>query len=79
MIEYGNYDKAIIVTGDGDFYCLAKYLLEKSKLKVIVVPNRLKFSALLKFKIFRVYLRFLNDLEKKLGYNKKRPYEDKPS
>ena len=22
MIEYSNYDKAVIVTGDGDFYCL---------------------------------------------------------
>jgi len=22
MIEYKNYDKALIITGDGDFYCL---------------------------------------------------------
>ena len=29
MIEYLNYDKAVIVTGDGDFYCLVKYLVEK--------------------------------------------------
>ena len=72
--------RALIVTGDGDFYCLAKHLLEKSKLKAMIVPNRLKFSGLLKFKVFRPYLRFLNDLEQKLGYNKKkRPYEDKPS
>lgn len=26
MIEYQNYDKALIVTGDGDFYCLVDYL-----------------------------------------------------
>src|SRR3989344_3672599 len=32
MIEFKNYDKAIIVTGDGDFYCLAKYLFEQNKL-----------------------------------------------
>lgn len=76
MIEYPNYNKAIIVTGDGDFYCLAKYLLEKGKLKALIVPNKFKFSALLKFKIFRPYLRFMNDLRKKLEYEKKRPYED---
>lgn len=76
MIQYLNYDKAVIVTGDGDFYCLAKYLIENKKLKVIVVPNRDKFSALLKFKICRPYLRFMNNLKDKLEYKKKRPHKD---
>ena len=26
MIEFENYDGAIIATGDGDFYCLVDYL-----------------------------------------------------
>lgn len=26
MIDYNKYDKAIIVTSDGDFYCLVRYL-----------------------------------------------------
>jgi uncharacterized LabA/DUF88 family protein len=73
MIEYENYDKAVIVTGDGDFHCLVKYLIENSKLLVLVIPNRLKFSALLKIKIFRSSLRFMNDLKEKLEYKKKRP------
>ena len=72
MIEYPNYTKAIIVTGDGDFYCLAKYLLEKEKLEAIIVPNRFKFSALLKFKIVRPYLKFMNDLKGKLAYKKEK-------
>ena len=72
MIEYTNYEKAIIVTGDGDFYCLVKYLIEQEKLKAIIIPNRLKFSALLKFKICRPYLRFLNDLQGKLEYKKEK-------
>lgn len=58
MIEYPNYEKAVIVTGDGDFYCLVKYLLENEKLKNVLIPNRLKFSALLKWDIFRPYLRY---------------------
>ncbi len=76
MIEYPNYDKAVIVTGDGDFYCLVKYLFEKKKLEALVIPNRFKFSGLLKFKIFRPYLRFMNDLREKLEYKKKRPRKD---
>lgn len=47
MIEYNNYDKAVIVSGDGDFYCLAKYLLEKDKLKIILAPNKFNYSSLL--------------------------------
>jgi len=72
MIEYPNYDKAVIVTGDGDFYCLAQYLHEKGKLKNLLIPNQLKFSALLKWDIFRPYLRYMNDLEHKLSYKKER-------
>ena len=76
MIEFSNFDRAIIVSGDGDFYCLAKHLLEQNKLKVVLVPNRFRFSALLKFRIFRKSLRFMNDLKNKLSYEKKRPYKD---
>lgn len=79
MIEYPQYEGAIIVSGDGDFHCLAKYLLEKNKLKALIIPNKLKFSALLKFKMFRPYLRYMNDLRGKLEYKKKRPHEDETS
>lgn len=77
MIEYPNYDKAIIVTGDGDFYCLVNYLIEQNKLESVLIPNRFKFSALLKFKHFRRFLRFMNELKEKLNYSKKkRPHKD---
>ncbi len=76
MIEFAQYEKVVIVSGDGDFYCLAKYLIESEKLEIILVPNRLKFSALLKFKICRPYLRFMNDLRDRLAYEKKRPHKD---
>jgi uncharacterized LabA/DUF88 family protein len=79
MIEFSNYDKAVIVSGDGDFHCLAKYLFEKKKLGALVIPNRYKFSALLKFRIFRPYLRFMNDLRGRLSYTKeKTPEGQKP-
>ena len=75
MIEFSNYDKAVIVSGDGDFHCLIKYLLEQSKLEVIIIPNKDKFSALLKFKIFRPYLRYMNNLKGRLSYKKEKAQE----
>lgn len=49
MIEFTNYDKAIIISGDGDFYCLAEYLEGKNKLLKIIVPNDRYSSLLRKF------------------------------
>ena len=76
MIEYANYKKAVIVTGDGDFYCLINYLINNKKLEAVLVPNKYKFSALLKLKLFRPYLRYMNDLRNKLALKKKRPHKD---
>jgi len=48
MIDYEDYDKAIIVSGDGDFACLAHYLGGNKKLEAIIVPDQKKYSGLLK-------------------------------
>jgi len=40
MIEYPRYEKAIIVSGDGDFYCLIEYLVNNRKLLHILTPNK---------------------------------------
>lgn len=48
MIEYSHYHKAVIVSGDGDFFCLAQYLRDNKKLEAVLVPDRTKYSALLK-------------------------------
>ena len=74
MIEYPNYDKAIIVTGDGDFYCLVQYLIEKGKFERVIVPNLFKYSALLK-RFGRKQLSFMNELKNRLEY-KKGPHRD---
>jgi len=47
MIEYPNYDKAVIVSSDGDFYCLIEYLVKHNKLLKVIVPQR-KYSSLLR-------------------------------
>ncbi len=77
MIEYPHYKKAVIVSGNGDFHCLIKYLLEKGKLRGLLIPNRLRFSALLKWNAFRPFLYYMNDLQKRLAYKKKGPRKDR--
>jgi uncharacterized LabA/DUF88 family protein len=67
MADQDEYDRAIIVTGDGDFYCLANYLLRKEKLTCVLIPNQEKFSALLKTYRVRPYLRYMNSLKKRLA------------
>lgn len=47
MKELPNYDQAIIVSGDGDFFSLAEYLDEQGKLAYVMTPNW-QYSSLLK-------------------------------
>lgn len=68
MIEYPNYDKALIVSGDGDFYCLVDYLQSKNKLLKLMIPNRNRYSSLLRK--FSQDIVFMNDLRGKLEYKK---------
>ncbi len=48
MIQYQNFDNAVIVSGDGDFYCLIEFLIQEHKLERVLVPNEQKYSGLLK-------------------------------
>lgn len=64
MIEKNNFDKAIIVTGDGDFHCLIEYLKSENKLLKIGIPNSKTFSALLRK--FSSHFFYIDKLRKKL-------------
>lgn len=56
-IQYDKYDKAVIVSGDGDFYCLHEYLSKNNKLLSIIIPNRKTESSLLKpFQRYKIFL-----------------------
>lgn len=45
MIDFSTYDKAVIVTSDGDFYSLVKYLYQNRKLGFVM--SRMLKPALL--------------------------------
>jgi uncharacterized LabA/DUF88 family protein len=71
MKELKDYQKAIIVSGDGDFYCLAEYLDGIGKLGHIMTPNW-QYSGLLKQ--FEKYIVRIDQLRRELSYgNMRRP------
>lgn len=68
LIEFPNYDEAVIASGDGDFYCLIQYLKNKGKLAKLLIPNQKKFSSLLREFIRSNDVAFMNNLRGKLEY-----------
>jgi uncharacterized LabA/DUF88 family protein len=73
MKEWNNYDKAIIVSSDGDFYSLVDYLFEKNKLKVVISSCCETCSCLLK-RYSRGMTAYLNNMKEKLEYKKRARY-----
>lgn len=63
-IEYPKYDLAIIVSGDGDFFCLHEELEKDKKLFKIIAPNRKSESSLIKR--FRDYKLYVEDIRSKV-------------
>ena len=74
MIDFFDYKQALIVTGDGDFYCLVKYLDGKNKLLRVLAPSNRNCSSLLR-KVSGKKIVFVADLKKKLSYKEKLEYE----
>jgi uncharacterized LabA/DUF88 family protein len=73
MKEMSNYDKAIIVSGDGDFYCLVEYLEEKKRLLKLLTPTS-HYSSL--YNRYDEYVERLDNFKRELRYHdfrKKKP------
>ncbi len=69
MIDYPNYDRAVLVSSDGDFYSLARYLYDNKKLLAVLSPHRKKCSALLR-KSAKDKMVYMDKLENKLSKRK---------
>jgi uncharacterized LabA/DUF88 family protein len=77
MIDINQYEKAIVVTSDGDFHCLVDYLYRKDKLDRILSPSRDHCSILLR-KAGKEKIVYMDNLKNKLQYKKeKAPPVDK--
>jgi uncharacterized LabA/DUF88 family protein len=67
MKELPNYDKAVLVSGDGDFYSLVEYLEEQGKLHKILTPSW-QYSGL--FNRFESYIVRLDKCRHELEYRR---------
>ncbi len=65
-----HFDRAIIVTSDGDFYSLVKFLYQRGKLKAVLSPYKQTCSTLLK-KTAKEKIIFMDNLQHKLEYKRK--------
>ncbi len=63
------YEKAVIVTGDGDFACLVNFFKEKKRLKIVLSPNHKKASILLR-RAVPDNIVFLERFRDRLAYDK---------
>lgn len=78
MIEWENFDKAVIVSSDGDFYSLAQHLNENNKLSAVISSDIENCSSLLT-KVVRDKIQFMYDLKNKIQYiNDKHHLRTKP-
>ena len=76
MIDLKKYDGAVIVTSDGDFSCLVKYLNGVGKLKRLLAASRYGCSKYLR-QAAGSKVDYMDDLRNKLEYKKwKAPHKD---
>jgi len=66
MTQYRAYKEAILITSDGDFACLAKYLISKNKLRAVIATTKDKCSHLLE-QASGSHICYADALEKKLS------------
>lgn len=65
MTQYRVYKEAVLITSDGDFACLAAYLIQKNKMRAVIASTRVKCSHLLE-EASGTYICYVDDLENKL-------------
>lgn len=73
VVDYyeNRFGQAVLISGDGDFACLAMFLLTKKVLKTIVAPNKNSCSYLIKR--IQTSLLFLDYFKAKLVIKRKSP------
>lgn len=69
MKEMSNYEKAVIVSGDGDFFCLVEYLEQKKRLLHLLAPSG-HYSSL--YNIYEPYVVRLDQFRRELAYRDRR-------
>ncbi len=75
LVTAAAYDRAVIVSGDGDFYSLVAHLYAQDSLEAVLSPNRATSSRLLRSAAHE-RIHFLETTRKRLEYKRKAPPRD---
>ena len=70
MIDFGEYDRAVVASSDGDFWCLVRHLDKHNKLEAVISSERARCSKLLR-RAARGRIAYLDEFRGKIGYRKK--------
>lgn len=68
-LEIQEYDQAVIVSSDGDFYSLVQHLYDTGKLRAVLSPDR-RYCANLLRQSARDKMIYMHNLCEKLAYHK---------
>ena len=69
--EINDFDKMVLVSGDGDFLRVIRYLILRNKFRTALLPSRKESSALYR-QLGRRYYAHLDDVRTLIEYTKKK-------
>lgn len=68
VAEEEKFDKILLVSGDGDYFRIVNYLIEKKKFEKLLAPSRVNLSSLYRRKIGTSFVDYLDkrDIKRKI-------------
>lgn len=60
LADQENFDKVLLISGDGDYFKMVDYLIGKNRLEKLLAPSHHSMSSLYKQYIDRAYYAFLD-------------------
>lgn len=71
LIDNKDFDKIVLISGDGDYKKVVNYLIEKEKFKKVLFPNK-KFASSLYKNLGSEFYDYLDNLKTYIKWDKKR-------
>ena len=73
LVEKEKFDKVVLVSGDGDYWRMVDYLIQKGKFEKLLAPSRKNLSSLYKRRMADTYRVYLDDpaVRSKIEFKKK--------
>lgn len=60
LADWEDFDKVVLISGDGDYFKMVKYLIDKNRLEKLLAPSYRGMSSLYKRHIDRTYYAVLD-------------------